>query len=255
MRDVLIPLSAVSTGQEDGRGGGGVPRSGIAWHERQTMETSSAPMWRPVLATREGHPARCPLAMVVALFSLVAGAVGAGAQEGTPSVSLDAFGPAECTVEPRSEVELRTLFREVATTPLPASLDASPSPAVVPMGVPADEQTVAEITASWRQYLACLSAGDQARMFALLSDDMVRRQFVVDIAFGVTEDALFAFLAATPIPLPPDQFVPFVPFDDVRLLGDGRVAVVGPGERDRGDVRIFAMADDRWVLDDWYELT
>ena len=54
-------------------------------------------------------------------------------------------------------------------------------------------------------------------MFALYSDDMVRRQFVVDIAFGVTEDALFEFLAATPVPLPPDQSVPILPFDDVRV--------------------------------------
>ena len=72
-----------------------------------------------------------------------------------------------------------------------------------------DAQTVAEVTATWRQYLACISAGDQARMFALLSDAMVRRQFVVDVAFGVSEDALFAYLAATPVPLPPDQSVPF----------------------------------------------
>ena len=68
---------------------------------------------------------------------------------------------------------------------------------------------------------------------------MVRRQLVVDIAFGVTEDALFEFLAATPVPLPPDQSVPIVPFDDVRVLSDGRVAVVGSGELSRGDVRIF----------------
>ena len=37
-------------------------------------------------------------------------------------------------------------------------------------------------------------------MFALYGDDMVRRQLVVDIGFGVTEDALFDFLAATPVP-------------------------------------------------------
>ena len=98
--------------------------------------------------------------------------------------------------DPRDE--LRALFREVAATPLPASLDAGSTPAAPPAGTPADAQTVAEITATWRQYLACLSAGDQARMFALLSEAMVRRQFVVDIAFGVTEEALFSFLAATP---------------------------------------------------------
>jgi hypothetical protein len=123
------------------------------------------------------------------------------------------------------------------------------------MGAPADQQTVAEITATWRQYVACLSAGDQPRMLAVLSDDMVRRQFIVDIAFGVTEDALFTYLAATPVPMPPDQSVPFVPFEDARVLSDGRVAVVGPGERGRRDVRIFEKDSDGWLIDDWFDLT
>jgi hypothetical protein len=161
---------------------------------------------------------------------------------------------AECTVEPRPEDELRALFREAAATPVLDSPDASPTPAVAPPGDPADEQTVAEVSATWRQFVACINAGDQARMFAVYSDDMVRRQFVVDIAFGVTEDALFEFLAATPVPLP-DPSVPDVPFTDVRVLRDGRVAVVGPGEQGRGDVRIFVKEGDRWLIDDWFDLT
>jgi hypothetical protein len=220
------------------------------------METFTGRGWLSRLAAHEGHPRRCLLATVVALSSLGAvGAMAVGAQEGTPSAGSDVVAPEECTVEPRSEDDLRALFREVAATPLPASLEASPAPAVPPTGAPADEQTVAEISATWRQYLACISAGDQARMFALLSDNMVRRQLAVDIAFGVTEDALFSHLAATPSPLPPDQFVPFVPIDDVRVLSDGRVAVVGPGEQGRGDVRIFVKTGDRWLLDDWFDLT
>ncbi len=220
------------------------------------METFTARRWPSVLAALEGHPRRYPLAIGVALVSLVVGgSPGAGAQDGTPTTDLDVPSPAECTVEPRSEDELRALFREVAATPLPTSLDGSPTPAVAPTGAPAGEQTVAEVNATWRQYLACIIAGDQARMFALLSDAMVRRQFVVDIAFGVTEDALFAYLAATPVPLLPDQSVPFTPFDDVRVLSDGRVAVVEPGEQGRGDVRIFVKEGDRWLLDDWFELT
>ena len=84
---------------------------------------------------------------------------------------------------------------------------------------------------------------------------MVRRKFVVDVAFGVTEDALFAYLAATPVPLLPDQSAPFVPAADARVLSDGRVAVVGPGEGGRGDVRIFVKEGDRWLIDDWFDLS
>jgi hypothetical protein len=104
-------------------------------------------------------------------------------------------------------------------------------------------------------------------MFALLSDAMVRRQFLVDRAFGVTEDALFAYLAATPLPIVPEHPVPFVPFTEVLTLSDGRVAAFGPGEtppsgggglggeRGKGDVRIFIKQGDRWLIDDWFDLS
>jgi hypothetical protein len=129
------------------------------------------------------------------------------------------------------------------------------SRAEAPTGTPADEQTVAEINATWRMFVACLNAGDQARMFALYSDAMVRRQLVVDIGFGVTEDALFDFLAATPSPLAAGQGAPFVPFADALDLSDGRVATIGPGDEGHSTVRVFARQGDHWVIDDWYDLT
>jgi len=33
------------------------------------------------------------------------------------------------------------------------------------------------------------------------------------------------------------------------------VAVVGSGEQGRGDVRIFVKEGDRWLLDNWFDLT
>jgi hypothetical protein len=221
-----------------------------------TMDTCGARRWYSVLAAHQGYFRRCLLAVTVVVSSLLmAGAPGAVAQEGTPAAGRDVPSAAECTVEPRSEDELRALFREAAATLILDSPEASPTPAVPPTGDPADAQTVAEISASWRQFVACITAGDQARMFALFSDDMVRRQLVIDIAFGVTEEALFAFLSATPVPLPPDPSVPVDPIEDARVLPDGRVAVVGPGELGRGDVRIFVKEDDRWLIDDWFGLT
>src|SRR5215217_7343076 len=210
----------------------------------------------PAVTLQVGHLRHRFLAIVVALCSFVAiGVSGVGAQNGSPVAVLDVPAPAECTVQPRSADELRALFREVAATPIVDSAAASPTPAVPPTGTPADEQTVAGINATWREYVACINSSDQPRMFALLSDDMVRRQFVVDVAFGVTEDALFAYLSATPVPIPPDQSAPFIPLEDVRVLGDGRVAAIGPGEQGRGDVRIFVREGDDWLLDDWYDLS
>jgi len=210
----------------------------------------------PVLAMKSAHLRHCLLALVAALCSfVVVGTSGVSAQDGSPVAGLDVPSPAECTVQPRSVDELRALFREVAATPVLDSPVASPTPAVAPTGAPADEQTVAAVNATWRQYIACINKGDQARMFALVSDAMVRRQFVVDIAFGVTEDALFAYLSGTPVPMATDQSAPFVPLEDVQVLRDGRVAVIGPGENGRGDVRIFVEEGDRWLLDDWFDLS
>lgn len=220
------------------------------------METFRARRWQSVLAAQQdGHPRHCLLAIGVALFSLVVvGVPGAGAQEGTPA-GLDVPAPAECTVEPRSEDEFRALFREAGATPVAASPEASPTPAVPPTGDPADEQTVAEINATWRQFIACINAGDQARVFAFLSDDKLRGDLVFDIASGVSEDDLIAYLTATPVPLPPDQSVPFFPFEDARVLDDGRVAVVGPGAEGQGEVLIFVKEGDRWLVDDQFDLT
>src|SRR5215218_8862108 len=207
---------------------------------------------QPALVPQAGHPRRRLLAIIGVFCSLlVVGASGAGAQTGSPVARLDVPAPAECTVQPRSADELRALFRQVVATPILESPEASPTAAVAPTGAPASETTVAGINATWRQYIACINRGDQARMFALLSDDMVRRQFVVDIAFDVTEDALFAYLSGTPVPLPSDQSAPFVPVADVQVLSDGRVAVIGPGDMGRGDVRIFLKEGDHWLLDDW----
>lgn len=239
-----------------GSGAQGFVAKRLGARREATMATISARKWHSVLAAHEGQPGLRLLAIIAALFSfVVVAAPGANAQEGTPAAGFDSVSAAECTVAPRPEAELRALFREVAATPIPASPEASPTPTVAPTGAPADAQTVAETSATWRQYMACIVAGDQARMFALVSDNMVRRQFVVDLAFGVNEEALFAYLSATPVPFTADQAVDFIPFADVRLLGDGRVAVVGPGEQGRGDVRIFVKEGDRWVIDDWYDLT
>ena len=45
---------------------------------------------------------------------------------------------------PEPVYQFHALFREVAATPLPTSLEGSPTAALPPPGAPADEQTVAE---------------------------------------------------------------------------------------------------------------
>ncbi len=192
--------------------------------------------------------------LIVGLFSFATiGAAAAIAQEATPAAGLDVPSAAECTGEPRTADELRNLFREAAASPGVVA-NASPTPAVPPAGDPADEQTVAEINATWREFIACVNAGDLARLFAFLSDAKVRGDFAFDVASGASEDDLIAYLTATPVPLPADAASPVFPFQDVRLLDDGRVAVVAPGEQDQGEVLIFVKDGDRWLVDYQYDL-
>ncbi len=177
-------------------------------------------------------------------------------QHATPTAGRDIPKPSECTVEPRSDQEFRALYRDAvtlsSTAASPTTGPVSPTP---PPGKPAGDAIVAEINASWREFIACLNAGDLARVFALTSDDKLRRDFVVDIANGATEDMLVPYLLATPTALDPATFVPVMPFPDATMLDDGRVAVVGEGEHGDGEVLIFIKDGDRWIVDDQWDLS
>ena len=131
------------------------------------MNTLSA-LRRPSVAAARCTLRNCPLAILAALFAAGCRGLRSGRPVGhsrhRPRCSASA---AECTVAPRSEDELRARSsarprQHLSSTPFEAA-----TPAIAPMGDPADEQTVAEVRATWRQFIACITAGDQARMFAL----------------------------------------------------------------------------------------
>jgi hypothetical protein len=178
---------------------------------------------------------------------LTAGSASVSAQA-TPGAGVDVPDPADCTVEPRSIDSLRALFRE-AMAATPAAAAASPTTAVPPAGQPAAAEIVAEINATWRQFIACVNADDHLRQFAFMSDTKIRQNFVIDAGSGATEAQVVEFFGTTPDPLDPAARVPFVPFQDVRLLDGGRVAAVDPNE-----VLIFVKDGDRWLIDDQFDL-
>lgn len=210
---------------------------------------------RAIDAASRPHRAMFGRAIIPALL-IVAGlgmAPQVGAQSGTPAASDERVTATECTVSPRSADALRTLFREVAATPLPEDLSATPV-AETPTGTPADEATTEAVNGVWREIVACLSAGDQPRLFALYSDAMASRQLQIDIAFGVTEEALIDFLEATPVPIADSEAMAVAPLTDVQLLADGRVVATKPGEAGRTEALIFIQQDGHWLLDEWYEV-
>ena len=183
-------------------------------------------------------------AAVVAGF-IVLGATASAAQDASPPAGMEFPDPAECTVEPRSVDELRALIQQAAT---PAA-QVSPAQAAPPSGEPADEETAAEINATWREFLACINANDFPRIFAFISDEKLRRDFAADLAGGATVDVLVGFFAATPTPHEPAELALFVPLTDMRILSDGRVAAIGQGE-----VLIFVQEGERWLIDDQFTL-
>ncbi|HEY7034826.1 MAG TPA: serine hydrolase domain-containing protein [Thermomicrobiales bacterium] len=179
-----------------------------------------------------------------------------------PPAGLIVPDPSECTVEPRP----LSFFAQLAATPPPPAEEAADRfarpgeearPWTMPAGEPADAATVTGITATLREALACLNAGDQARFMALFSDDILRFFFALN---PIAPEALAALLAATPVPQAPGQQLGTLGVHDARVLPDGRVAALAddydPTEPPFGlatDYAEFVKVGDRWLIDSLIE--
>ncbi|MDQ4045020.1 MAG: hypothetical protein M3173_06190 [Chloroflexota bacterium] len=123
----------------------------------------------------------------------------------------------------------------------------------LPPGEPADEETAAAVSATLQELQACFEAGQFARAFALMTDDLVP-------LFGPQEgetleqarDLLEAQIAAgVPAPAAVDVSAEeATQLHDVRVLEDGRVGGVLE-EEDEAVFVIFEQVDGRWLVDDF----
>jgi hypothetical protein len=118
--------------------------------------------------------------------------------------------------------------------------------------VPADAETVAGVTRTAQQLVACHLAGDGLRLAALFSDDLLR------LTAGSEGAALIEF--ATPSPSPNrDEYLAAV--EEVQVLPDGRVPalVTRGGVEDphpapgKTALMVFVREGDRWLIDGIYE--
>ena len=186
------------------------------------------------------------LGVGVVLAALLVGS-GTAAQDVPPKGEIVVPDPSRCEIEPRPVADLA---RYVGT---PAARETS-SPTVandevaLPKGEPADPEAAAAVVATIEELYACYNANDYPRVFALFTDDGLRR---VLPDFGLTEKDL-AFIAETPVPAPKEAWRA-VAVQQVVGLPDGRVGALiegrAPGEGFAA-VAILVAEDGRYLVDE-----
>jgi uncharacterized cupredoxin-like copper-binding protein len=133
------------------------------------------------------------------------------AQDATPA-SGEVIDPAECKVEPRATEEIQQLVG-TASEEADATPDAGQAGSME--GDDADEATVQAVTQTYRELVACLNAGEFLRVYALYTDDYLRRT-LNDSGIAVEQ------LQATPAP-DQQEMTALVGVSEVRQIAGGRV--------------------------------
>lgn len=198
---------------------------------------------------------RCAGSGVLAATTVMA-AMPAVAQDASPAAGASG---AACTVEPRDVDELVGFFFDPEGTPLatPAATTVD-SEAELPPGEPVDPAVEEAVNATVTQLIACVQAGQYARAFALMTDDMAR-QSGPDLS-SPDEDTpeevralLEGQLAGTPVVDEPGMeqgaAMDIGRGRDIRVLEGGRVGGVWSVEGDAVFI-VLEQQDDRWLLDE-----
>jgi hypothetical protein len=184
----------------------------------------------------------------------------AAAQDATPAG--DSPDADECTFEARSIEDMQALYG----TPAPegageatSAVEATPADFTLPEGEPADEQTVAEVTAVVRGLAACYNAGDYLAGFGGVTDEFLISQ----VGLSLFDEDFVDAMEAEPVPLGEEQQTVVLGVREVTVLEDGRVAVLfdysGPSPQLEGingvetDLFIFENVDGEWLLDESVE--
>lgn len=149
---------------------------------------------------------------------------------------------------PRSTKELLELWYGPDGTPIVGS---SSSTQASPDGEPADTATVDEIEAAVQEWASCNNAGDYARIYALMTDDLAQTMGLQRYAAEEARD----MLSSPPSALPQEEWRSFGSARNAVMWPDGRVSAnfraVGlqqPGVAMTTSV-IFVEQNGRWLLD------
>jgi plastocyanin len=156
------------------------------------------------------RPARL-LAALTVLSMLLFAHPAVIAQDASPAAG-EVIDPAECQVEPRATEELEQLVGAAneGTEATPGAAEAGSME-----GEDADEATVQAVTQTYRELVACLNAGEFLRVYALYTDDYLRRT----LADSGIDPAQFQ---ATPAP-EQRETTALVGVSEVRQIAGGQV--------------------------------
>jgi ketosteroid isomerase-like protein len=216
---------------------------------------------------------RAILLAVVLCSLIVASSARASAQDATPAAGV-VPDPSECQVDPRAADELIALWYP-GGTPLAATPEGSPADVSgtaldvneagtpvgavidVPLGDPADAETIDAVTATVREVFACFNAGDFARALSLFSDNLVT-SFGPEPGTSMEDAASFLQEAATPAP--EDQRISLISVTNVVVMDDGRVGAIvvsnDPTVEPEGAetvLVIFVEEEGGWLVDEVIE--
>lgn len=202
---------------------------------------------------------RRPRWIVASILSIILLPAATKGQGATPAPGRVVPSPAECRVAPRSPASMMALItiphphRESTFTPtLSATARSSPS---FQDGVVADDRTIAGVTVTARENVACLNAGDVLRRFALFTDRGVG-QFVQ--TYGPPSGTESLTLTTTPVAnqLPIGQQVALVAVHEIQVRSDGRISATviqdAPTDPRLGESFVVVFVEDagRWLIDD-----
>lgn len=188
------------------------------------------------------HPAR--LLVVLTTLSLTLFAHSAVIAQGATPAAGEVIDPAECQVEPRATEDIEQLVgsSDQATEATPSAAEAGSLE-----GEDADAATVEAVTATYRELVACLNAGEFLRVYALYTDDYLRRT-LAQSGHDLEQ------LQATPAP-DQEQNTALVGVSNVRTIDGGRVVarIETSSAPEGGNVLIDAIlepVDDRYLIVD-----
>jgi len=182
------------------------------------------------------------------------------AQEASPTAGANGAG---CAVEPRDIDELIGFYFGSEGTPLatPAGTTVD-SEAELPQGEPVEPVVEEAVNATVTELIACFDAGQYARAFALMTDDLAR-QFGPDVSSpdqDTPEEVralLEAQLAGTPVADEPGMeqgaSTDVGQGRDIRVLDGGRVGGVWAIEGDAVFI-VLEQQDDRWLMDELIDI-